>query len=783
MRTLNAFFRFLPTAAAAAAALALSVPAQAAPAPEPAVVPAPVSLIKAQGVFILNPGAAVVAESPAAKATAAYLIDLLERTRGLKLVAADAPARGGVVLRLVDDPSLAAEAYRLEVAKDGVTVTARTEAGLFYGASVLWQLATETGAKAGPAAIAALKIEDAPRFGWRGLSLDSARHLQSVEDIKRLIDVMALHRMNVLHWHLTDDQGWRLEIKRYPKLTEVGAWRIPAGAAASDIDADTGKPRLYGGFYTQEEAREVVAYAAARHVTVVPEIEMPGHALAAIVAYPELGSAEAPAQVSSDWGVFPWLFNPKDSTFAFLEGVLDEVMEIFPSTYIHVGGDEAAKDQWKASPLIQASMRELGVADEKKLQGYFTARIGKYLAQHGRRLIGWDEILEGGVPADATVESWRGPAGAVEAAKAGHDTVMAAWPTLYLDNRQTDLVSEPPGRGRVVDLREIYDFNPTPDELTEAEKAHVLGVEASLWTEHMRTTQRVEHMAFPRVAAVAELGWSPPQAHDWASFSNRLLPWQARYRTLGIDAAETGDEVKVEATLDRPSNTAVVSLSTRTGSGEIRYTLDGKAPTTGSKRYEQPLVVKLPVRLKAAAFAGGRMLATPQERMLDGASLRHRWSQELKTCTNKLVISLEDDAPVYGARAVFLIDIMNPCWIWPDVDLTDIAFISAGVGQVPFNFQIGADRDKILLHAPKTPEGELEVRQDTCDGEVIATLPLGDAASKPTVTSLSGPIAPRRGRHDLCLTFTGKGIDPMWAVDWLQLHPQAEAPAAPPAQG
>lgn len=783
MRTLNALSRVLPLAATAVA-LALSGAAQAKAVPAPDIVPAPASLTRAQGVFELKPGAPVIAESPKAQATAAYLIDLLDRTRGLKLAAAapGAQAKGAVTLRLLEDPSIPAEGYRLEVTKDGVTVTARTEAGLFYGAGVLWQLATETGDKSGPAAIQALRIQDAPRFGWRGLSLDSARHMQSVEDIKRLVDVMALHRLNVLHWHLTDDQGWRLEIKRYPKLTEVGAWRVPAGAAASDIDPETGKPRLYGGFYTQDQAREIVAYASARHITVVPEIEMPGHALSAIVAYPELGSAEAPTQVSSDWGVFPWLYNPWGGTFDFLEGVLDEVMAVFPSAYIHVGGDEATKEQWHADPGVQGALAEWGIKDEKALQGYFTARIGKYLAEHGRRLIGWDEILEGGLPADATVESWRGPAGAVAAARAGHDTVMAAWPTFYLDNRQTDLVSEPPGRGRVVDLHEIYDFDPTPAELTEAEKAHVLGVEAAVWTEHMRTTQRAEHMAFPRAAAVAELGWSQAQSHDWASFARRLIPWQARYRSLGVDAAESGDEVKVEAAYDRPSDSAVVNLSTRSGVGEIRYTLDGKPPTARSKLYAQPLVLKLPARLTAAAFANGRMLAQPQQRALDPLSLRHRWSQELKTCTNKLVISLEDDAPVAGARAVFLIDIMNPCWVWPDVDLTDVASITAGVGQVPFNFQIGADRDKILLHPPATPEGELEVRLDTCDGERIASLPLREAAAAQTVTAIAAALTPRRGKHDLCFTFTGKGIDPMWAIDWLQLHPQA-VPAAPQAQG
>jgi hexosaminidase len=777
MRTLSAHFPRAFGLAFAAALAFMPLKALAEAGAAPAILPAPVSMTVGQGHFLLRSGLPLVAQGKGAGPVADYLAGLLRRTRGLTLSRrSGAPAKGSVVLRIVADPALADEAYRLEVREDAITVTARTPAGLFYGAGALWQLATETDAQGQPAEITAVDIADAPRFAWRGLMIDSARHMQSIDDIKRLIDVMALHRFNVLHWHLTDDQGWRLQIRKYPRLTEVGAWRVPAGpAAAADIDPSTGKPRLYGGFYTQAQAREVVAYAAARHVTVVPEIEMPGHALAAVVAYPALGSAPAPAAVSSDWGVFPYLFNLDDKTFAFLDDVLAEVMQVFPSAYIHVGGDEAAKDQWKANPEVQARMKALGLADEKAAQGYFAARVGNYLSAHGRKLIGWDEILDGVVPADATVESWRGPQGAVAAAKAGHDTVMAAWPTLYFDNRQTDLADEPPGRGRVVALKEVYDFDPTPPELTAAERGHVLGVEASLWTEHMRTDARVEHMAFPRAAAVAELGWSQPQAHDWADFSRRLAPWAARYRALGVKASDTGDEVKVEASLDRPSNTAIVTLSTRSAFGDLRYTLDGAAPTPASPRYSRPLVVDLPANLQAAAFDGDRLLAAPVVRRLDPLSLRRKASQELKTCSNKLVISLEDDAPLTGDRATFLIDIMNPCWIYPDADLTGIASITAAVGQVPFNFQIGADRAKIALRPPATPQGELEVRLDSCDGERIATLPLAPAAASPAVTELTGVLPAREGRHDLCLTFTGRSIDPMWAIDWLQLNLQPAA--------
>ncbi len=344
---------------------------------------------------------------------ASYFVDLMKRTRGVALAASAGETGGEQAISFVlqaREGSQVEEAYSLLVSPERIVVSSPSPRGLFYGAVTLWQLAAD-------ARIPALQIEDAPRFRWRGLMLDSARHYQSQQFIERLIDTMALHKLNVLHWHLTDDQAWRIEIKKYPKLTEVGAWRVPAGpAAAADIDPATGQPRLYGGFYTQDQVRQIVAYAAARHITVVPEIEMPGHASAAIAAYPQLGVTGKPAAVPADWGIYQNLFNVEESTFAFLEDVLDEVMELFPSEYIHVGGDEAVKNQWQSSPRVQSRMRELGVKDEHALQSYFVQRMEKYLNAHGRRLIGWDEILEGGLAPNATVMSWRGIQGAVAAA-------------------------------------------------------------------------------------------------------------------------------------------------------------------------------------------------------------------------------------------------------------------------------------------------------------------------------------------------------------------------------
>ena len=499
----------------------------------PSLVPIPAQVTPQPGQFVLSSATPLMFDRRDAF-TAGYLRDLLRRMRGTVLNR----HRGAGAITLRRDPSVTGkEAYRLEVTPAGVTIRAGDSAGMFYGAITFWQLATQQAPReADRVTIEAVSIVDAPRFAWRGLLLDSVRHFQSVGFIKSFLDAMAREKLNVLQWHLTDDQGWRLEIKKYPRLTSVAAWRVPAGEAAQhDIDPATGKPRLYGGFYSQAQVREIVAYAAARHIAIVPEIEMPGHAQAAIAAYPWLGSVpNSPAQVSSDWGMFPSLYNPDGRTFRFLEDVLTETMALFPGAYIHVGGDEAVKDQWKANPAIQAKMHALGLANEDALQSWFIGRIGEFLKAHGRRLIGWDEILQGGVPPDATITSWRGIDGAITAAKAGHDTVLSPAPVLYLDNRQVEGAGEPSGRGAIVSLTNVYDFDPAPASLSDAERAHIIGVQANVWTEHIREQDNVAYAAFPRAAALAELGWSPAATHDRAGFLARMPAELERYRALNL---------------------------------------------------------------------------------------------------------------------------------------------------------------------------------------------------------------------------------------------------------
>jgi hexosaminidase len=673
-------------------------------------IPAPAMVESRDGVFAIRAGTRIsIPRDPRAAGSARFFAELLQQTRGTRLEVverSDATAPVHSILFRFDPQAVGSspEGYAIDVSSRQIVVSAADARGLLYGAVTLWQLCTSDAAHSDRIDVPAVKISDSPRFGWRGLMLDSARHYQSPEFIMRFIDWMALHKLNVLHWHLTDDQSWRLEIKKYPRLTEVGAWRVPAGAAAAaDIDPGTGRPRLYGGFYSQDTVRRIVAHAAERNVTLVPEIDMPGHASAALVAYPELGVTEhPPAAVPADWGVYSNLYNVEEGTFNFLQDVLDEVMALFPGKYLHAGGDEAVKDQWKASPRVQARMRQLGLADEQALQGYFIGRIEKYLEAHGRRLIGWDEILEGGIAQDATVMSWRGIDGAVTAAGAGHDTVLSPWPTLYFDNRQGTGPTEPPGRGRVVSLQEVYGFEPMPAGIAANQRQHILGLQANVWTEHMRTEDRVAYMTFPRAAAVAEVGWTAPELRDWDSFVRRLPHEFARYRGLGLSYS---DDV-----------------------------------------------------FQAAA--------APRQ----WGAFERRPSQELKTCTDKLVLSLEDDAPIGGKRAIFLIDIMNPCWILESADLSQASALQAAVGQVPFNFQIGKDREAIRLAAPRSPAGELEVRLDNCDGQPIAVLPLAPAAANASVTTLPPVRIPRtQGRHDLCFRFTQRTLDPLWALDWVQL--------------
>jgi hexosaminidase len=704
------------------------------------------------------------------------------RFEGARIDAADASERaaaerlqslagrsGGPVLKLApkgqihfhrDRSIRGAEAYRLSVTPAGVDIRASGDAGFYYGAETLWQLIASS--KSGQ--IPAVTIADSPAFAWRGVMLDSARHFEPVSYVEQLIDRMAMLKLNTLHWHLTDDQGWRIEIDRYPRLTSVGAWRQEAGGAG--FDPATGRPVRYGGYYSKADIRNVVAYARAHHITIVPEIEMPGHATAMIAAYPQLASIpNPPAMPSHDWGILPNLLNTNDSTFTFIDNVLDEVMALFPGRFIHLGGDEAVKDQWKANPAIQAKMHELGLKNEDALQGWFTARVGKYLAKHGRRLIGWDEILQGEVPPDAAIMSWHGLDGAITAAKGGHDTVLAPAPTLYLDYRQSDSGDEPPGRGEMVDWRTLYNFNPSPASLTPEQRRHILGMQVNLWTEHVRIPEYADRMIWPRAAILAEIAWSNPKK-DWPDFSTRLVEAMGRWTKLGLGYDVT--PLEPEAAFAPGGQGIEVTLRQPAGIGTLHYAING-APSPASPEYTAAISAPVGTSLTAQSFLGQTPLGQPRHWIVTPELLHTRTASQMELCSNGIPLRLEADAPTAGVRLVHWADIMHPCWIWRGASLDGVHQVVAEVGRHPFNFA-GVDVNGIKFDTPLTATGELEVHRDSCDGPLIARVPLASAAQRAGDTEVSGPIGSISGTHDLCMTFAQKGLDPFWVLDRLTLQ-------------
>jgi hexosaminidase len=728
---------------------------------QPPVIPLPNEVTPGEGTLLVGETTSLRV-SPAdvdAMAAAQYLSQTINRTHSL-IIGARREGAGGPAIRFERQPGLGPEGYQVEVTPGGARVAATTGAGLFYGAVTFCQLLP---VGKGEARVPAQVIRDAPAYAWRGMMLDSSRHFQSPAFVKSMIDWMAWHKLNVLHWHLTDDQGWRLEIRKYPRLTSVGAQRVPATAG-------TRKPPVYRGYYTQAEAREIVAYAAAHHIQVIPEIDMPGHAQAAVAAYPKLGSMPGPTPpVSSRWGVHTYLFNLEPATFTFLENVLDEVMTLFPSPYIHVGGDEAVKDQWKSSPLVQARARALGITDAEALQVWFTQEINKYLVKHGRRLVGWDEILQPGLSSDAIVMSWRGVTGAHAAAVTGNDTVLSPWPTLYYDNRQSALASEMPGRTRVVSLEDVYRFEPRDAALTDAQQKHVLGLQANIWTEHIRTEDRVEWMALPRAAAVAEVGWTKSEHKDWKQFLRRLGPTMARYRSFGLHYADS--VFAIDGRVAAEPHGIRATLANQAAFGEIRYTTDGSEPNAQSPMYSAPLKVAVGTELRAATFIDNAAVSSVWQRKLDAESLARRSSRELDLCTDGVGLLLEPDAFGTASRPLLALDIMNPCWIYRDVDLSRGARMTAAAGKLPFNFEIGADAQKIRVGDARTAEGELEVRIDGCEGEPAAIQPLAPLPDNALIAPLPAVMLPARpGRHDVCLRFARPRLDPMWALDWVEIR-------------
>jgi hexosaminidase len=604
------------------------IPAQTAEFP---VVPLPASITPMPGSLPLTALSRIAVSDPndrELRDLAASTARSLRADAGLALSVASDPAgttaAGTVALRLSADASPGPEGYRLVVSPSGVTIDASAHAGLFYGVQTLRQLLpADASPRDAARTIPAVTIVDEPRFSYRGMHLDVGRHLFPVAFIKRYIDLMAMYKMNTFHWHLTEDQGWRIEIAKYPRLTEVGSCRRET-ILEKNFDPYVGDGTPYCGYYTQDEIREIVAYAAERYVTVMPEIEMPGHSVAALAAYPELACTDGPFEVFTRWGVTEDIYCPKEETFGFLEDVLTEVMALFPSRYIHIGGDEAPKARWKESDVAQAVIRREGLADESALQSYFVRRIERFLSAHGRQLVGWDEILEGGLAPEATVMSWRGMEGGIEAARQGHDVIMTPGSHVYFDYYQGDPAFEPLAIGGFSPIDRVYAFEPVPEELTPEEARHVLGAQGNVWTEYMATSDYVEYMVFPRLLALSEVVWSPKDTRNWDGFAARLPAQFRRLDRYGVNyrVPHVMGLEEDRITLD---DHVTVTLQALTDGTEIRYTLDGSDPTASAPRYAGPLA--LPVSpegtvVTARAFLPGGRASAPRAATFRRTSLR-----------------------------------------------------------------------------------------------------------------------------------------------------------------
>jgi hexosaminidase len=598
-------------------------------------VPRPARLEARPGNFTLSHSTTLLV--PPAQAALKTLVDSfasqLNRSTGLGITVQNsgtAPAGGSdqIEFLLSQDSATGPEGYRIDATGQRITVEAATPAGFFYALQTLYQLlppAVLANQAPVPAAaneanpgwmIPACRIEDRPRYTYRGLHLDVSRHFFSVAAIKRYLDLMALHKFNTFHWHLTDDQGWRIEIKQYPKLTQLGSQRRETIVGHyDDYDPQVFDGQPYGGFYTQDEVREVVRYAATKYINVVPEIELPGHALAALAAYPELSCNPSKTyQPATKWGVFTDVFCPTETTFRFLENVLTEVMDLFPGPYIHIGGDECPKDAWRKSAFCQQLIRREGLKNEHELQLYFINRIDSFVGSKNRRMIGWDEILEGNGPktrlsANTAVMSWRGTKGGIQAARQHHDVIMTPGKFCYFDHYQGDPALEPTGFGDRLPLSLVYAYNPTPAELSPDEATHILGAQGNVWTEYIDSPEQLEYMVWPRAAALAEVVWTPLAVKNYADFAGRLPAHLARLSSLNVNYARTFFDATLSGQPTPDGKLQVTLAKDSLAPGELRYTLDGSIPSGESPRYTQPLVLDQSTTVRTATFQGSQPLS------------------------------------------------------------------------------------------------------------------------------------------------------------------------------
>ncbi|MEO7264618.1 MAG: family 20 glycosylhydrolase [Ferruginibacter sp.] len=575
------------------------------------IIPQPVSLQFTSGNFIIDNNTALKFNKAdkALLEAASFFKSAINNISGIELPY-NAVKNKSVELKLINNAELGDEGYLLHITPASIEISANKKAGIIYGMQSLFQTlpAIRTNAAL---SIPCMKVKDYPRFKWRGMHLDVSRHFFGPELIKEYINLLASYKMNTFHWHLVDDQGWRIEIKKYPLLTQVGAWRVDQNDKiwSSRPQAKEGEPATYGGYYTQEQIKDIIKYAAEQNVTIVPEIEMPGHVASAIASYPALSCTQQP-QLPLTGGNYSNMSSNycagNDSVFLFLQNVLTEVIDLFPSKYIHIGGDEVEKDSWKKCAKCQARIKTEGLKNEDELQSYFIKRIEKFIVSKNRKMIGWDEILEGGLAPEATVMSWRGEAGGIEAAKMNHDVVMTPGGPLYFDHYQAGPEGEPVAIGGMNTLKRVYDYDPIPKELNDAQAKFVLGAQANLWTEYVTTAEHVEYMVLPRMLALAEVVWTPKQNKNWQSFNERLQTQFRGFEQRGLHFSPGNFSVNIKPVSE--NGKLSVALSTEALHGEIYYTTDGMLPTKESTKYSSPVPIETSAVIKAITVVNGKIM-------------------------------------------------------------------------------------------------------------------------------------------------------------------------------
>jgi hexosaminidase len=562
-------------------------------------IPQPKEIVINQGSFLLNATTIFIVNEKSNNEVALFNSFLQSKFNFQLQVKTSSKSPENAIDVYIQNPiDSVSEKYELEIKPKQITIKAVNNKGVFYAFQTLIQLLPI--AKTNDIQIPCLTIKDEPKYAWRGMHLDVSRHFFPIDFIKKYIDYLAMYKMNTFHWHLTDDQGWRIQILKYPKLTEIGS--IRKKSMIGHFSEHRFEEKEYSGFYTQEEINDVVAYAKKRHVTIVPEIEMPGHSLAAVTAYPEYSCTGGPFEVGTQWGGFDDVFCPKEETFTFIQDILKEVMMLFPSQYIHIGGDECNKVSWHKCPNCQALMHKKGLKDEMELQSYFIRRIEQFINANGRKIIGWDEILEGGLAPNAAVMSWRGTEGGISAAKDRHFVVMCPGSHCYFDHYQGDPKNEPVAIGGYTTVEKVYSYNPTPVELSAEESKYILGAQGNVWSEYIYTPKDVEYMAMPRMAALSEVVWGTSKPNDFANFQSRLVKHFEVLDQMKVNYSKSLFQITSSVSPSLTGKGILLNLKSVYGSNGIHYTTNGEAPTFKSNHYQNPIAISESLTLKAAYF-------------------------------------------------------------------------------------------------------------------------------------------------------------------------------------